>query len=112
MNSSVKANASPGDRGDPRAVGANESHSALRIPHSALDPAPGSALAKHRRAPLKIAVVGAGWVTGARHLPALLASRRCQVLGVVDHRIDRATAMAAKFKLPHAAADFDAPWLQ
>lgn len=112
MNTSFKADASPGDRGDSRAVDANDSHSAFRIPHSALDPAPDSALARHRRAPLKIAVVGAGWVTGARHLPALLASRRCRVLGVVDRRIEQATAMAKKFKLPHVASDLDAPWLK
>lgn len=58
-----------------------------------------------------VAVIGAGWVTGARHLPALLASRRCRVLGVVDHRLDRAQAMAKRFRLPHAASDLDAPWL-
>lgn len=58
-----------------------------------------------------VAVIGAGWVTGARHLPALLSSRRCRVLGVVDHRLDRAQAMAQRFRLPHAAADLEASWL-
>ncbi|HEX5444759.1 MAG TPA: Gfo/Idh/MocA family oxidoreductase [Pirellulales bacterium] len=62
--------------------------------------------------PTPVAVIGAGWVTGARHLPALLASRRCQVLGVVDRRLDRAAAMAKKFKLPRVAADLNAPWLK
>ncbi|HJT31757.1 MAG TPA: Gfo/Idh/MocA family oxidoreductase [Pirellulales bacterium] len=61
--------------------------------------------------PTPVAVIGAGWVTGARHLPALLASRRCRVLGVVDHRLDRAQALAKRFHLPHAAADLEASWL-
>lgn len=81
----------------------------------ALSPCRPVALSSHSaRGPrlTPVAVIGAGWVTGARHLPALLASRRCRVLGVVDHRLDRARAMAQRFHLPHAAADVDAPWLE
>lgn len=59
----------------------------------------------------RVAVIGAGWVTGARHLPALRRSRRCEILGVVDRSSERARALARKHRLPHAAASLEAPWL-
>lgn len=65
-----------------------------------------------RTTPLpRVAVIGAGWVTGARHLPALRCSHRCEILGVVDRSSERARALARKHRLPHAAASLEAPWL-
>src|ERR1043166_1227531 len=60
----------------------------------------------------KVAVVGAGWVAGARHIPALKRSRRCQIIGVIDKHLDRAQALANRYRLPHAADRLDMPWLQ
>jgi predicted dehydrogenase len=60
---------------------------------------------------MKVAIIGAGWVAGARHIPALRRSRRCEVVGVIDKHLDRAQALAARFRLPHAADRLDAPWL-
>jgi scyllo-inositol 2-dehydrogenase (NADP+) len=61
---------------------------------------------------LKVAVIGAGWVAGARHIPALRRSGRCQIVGVIDHRLDRAQALAARYRLANAADKLDAPWLE
>ena len=48
---------------------------------------------------LKVAAVGAGWVTEARHIPALLGSGRCQVVGIIDKHGERAEAVAGQLKL-------------
>ena len=60
---------------------------------------------------LKVAVIGAGWVAGARHIPALRRSRRCEIVGVIDKHGDRAEALARRYKLRNAADSLDAPWL-
>jgi predicted dehydrogenase len=60
---------------------------------------------------IKIAVVGAGWVVCARHIPALKKSGRCEVIGIIDRNGDRARAAAERFRLPHFGAALTEPWL-
>lgn len=60
---------------------------------------------------LKMAVVGAGWVTTNRHIPALRKCRRVEIVGVLDRNADRAAAAARQFDLPHFGTDLDASWL-
>ena len=58
----------------------------------------------------KVVCVGAGWVTGERHLPALIAQRRVEVLGVVDPNGDRAARMARRYRLGHWGTSLEEPW--
>jgi scyllo-inositol 2-dehydrogenase (NADP+) len=61
---------------------------------------------------IPVAVIGAGNITSLRHIPALRASRRVDVLGIVDRRGERAEAVARRFGLPNHGTDLDAPWLR
>jgi len=56
---------------------------------------------------LNIIVVGGGWVTNHRHLPALKRSRLFRVLGVVSDDESRARATARRFRLPHYGTRLD-----
>jgi scyllo-inositol 2-dehydrogenase (NADP+) len=47
--------------------------------------------------PVRIGVVGLGWVGTARHLPTLVASKDFEVVGVADRRPGRAQSVAADF---------------
>jgi scyllo-inositol 2-dehydrogenase (NADP+) len=60
---------------------------------------------------LRVACVGAGWVTRNRHLPALNAEKRVEVVGVVDSDGQRAAAAAADVGAEHSGTSFDAEWL-
>jgi len=60
---------------------------------------------------LKIAAIGAGWVTTARHIPALLASGRCEIVGIIDRNREKAEALAKKLNVPHYDSNLDAAWL-
>ena len=63
---------------------------------------------------VKIAMIGAGWVCEARHLPALRRLPHAEVIGIVDPDETRARAVAAKFDIPHVSTATDAediPWL-
>lgn len=62
---------------------------------------------------IRIACVGAGWVTGARHLPALLRSPEFEVVGIIDRTTAKARAYAERFGLRRWAGDpqLDVPWL-
>ncbi len=61
---------------------------------------------------LEVVCAGAGWVTGARHLPALKAEPRFEVIGIVDPDPAKAAAMAAAFALPHSGTSLDEPWTE
>lgn len=64
--------------------------------------------------PVRIALIGGGWVCEARHIPALRRLPGVEIVGVVDPDAARAEALAKRFRLPHwtAAATPDAvPWL-
>lgn len=60
---------------------------------------------------LNVGVIGAGWVTTARHIPALKRSRRCRIVGIIDRRNERAQAAARRFGIPHFGTDLDVPWM-
>jgi scyllo-inositol 2-dehydrogenase (NADP+) len=61
---------------------------------------------------IRVGVIGAGWVTPHRHIPALLRSGRCQVVGVIDRHEERAKAVRDRFDLPNFGTGLDAPWLE
>ena len=64
--------------------------------------------------PLRIGVVGLGWVGQARHLPSLAASDRFRLVGVIDRREGRAAEVAAKYKGIRSATASrlaDVPWI-
>ena len=48
--------------------------------------------------PLKVAVIGAGWVTLHRHIPSLLAQPGVQIIGIIDRVADRAHAASKSFQ--------------
>ncbi|HEY7381920.1 MAG TPA: Gfo/Idh/MocA family oxidoreductase [Gaiella sp.] len=56
---------------------------------------------------LDVVCAGAGWATGERHLPALARDDRVRVVGVVDPHIERARALAKRFRVPHAGTTLD-----
>lgn len=59
---------------------------------------------------VSVVCVGAGWATAERHLPALVRDPRVNVLGVVDTHLDRARALATRYRLAHAGISLDEPW--
>jgi predicted dehydrogenase len=60
---------------------------------------------------LRVVCAGAGWATRSRHLPALLAEPRVEVIGIVDRHPERAAKAASDFKLPHWGSSLDEPWV-
>jgi predicted dehydrogenase len=52
---------------------------------------------------LKVAVVGAGWVVSNRHVPALVKSDLCDLVGVVDAVPERAEKLQKKYGLKYQA---------
>lgn len=64
-------------------------------------------------APIRVASVGAGWVTLNRHIPALRRLPDFDVVGIVDRDPDRARRTAIEHRLRRWAAStsLDVPWL-
>jgi len=60
---------------------------------------------------LRVACLGAGWVTMNRHVKALRKHPRVRLVGIVDHNAGRAQAAGAKLGVAHAT-DLDAPFLR
>lgn len=58
-----------------------------------------------------IVCVGAGWVTGERHVPALRTDPRARVLGVIDRDLARAQAAARRAGAPHAGVSLAEDWV-
>lgn len=58
-----------------------------------------------------VVCVGAGWVTGERHLPALASDRRVRVLGIVDSDRDRARATAERVGAPFSGTSLAEDWV-
>ncbi|MGB2769534.1 MAG: Gfo/Idh/MocA family oxidoreductase [Candidatus Zixiibacteriota bacterium] len=52
---------------------------------------------------LKVAVVGAGWVVSNRHVPSLLKSDLCDLVGVVDADPQRADKLQRRYRLKYQA---------
>lgn len=67
-------------------------------------------MADSRRAKLPVVVIGAGWVTTHRHVPALKRHDGVQIVGVVDRNVARGEALASRLGV-RASPDLDAPWL-
>jgi len=64
--------------------------------------------------PVRIAVVGLGWVATHRHIPALQANRDARIVGVVDRSGEKAERISRSLRLNRfAAVDSIAaiPWL-
>lgn len=51
---------------------------------------------------VRVGVVGAGWVSTMRHIPAFKADKRAVISGIFDHNQTRAEETAGKFKIPRA----------
>lgn len=63
---------------------------------------------------VKIALIGAGWVCGARHIPALKRLPGVELVGVADRDGARAEELARRHGIPRWAAverAEDVPWL-
>src|SRR5690242_11411180 len=62
---------------------------------------------------IRVASVGAGWVTQERHIPALQRSGDFEVVGIIDTHADRAQKVAARYNLSRWACtpNLAAPWL-
>jgi predicted dehydrogenase len=61
---------------------------------------------------IDVVVVGAGWASRERHVPALRLDRRARVLGVVDVHADRAEALAQACGARYSGTTLDEPWLE
>jgi scyllo-inositol 2-dehydrogenase (NADP+) len=64
------------------------------------------------RSKVRFAVIGAGNITSLRHIPALRASGRAEIIGIIDRHADRAQDVAKRFNLPHWGNSLDEPWLE
>lgn len=65
--------------------------------------------------PIRIGVLGLGWVATHRHLPALQADRRFEVIGLADRHGELAQSWARKLGVRHACAAnsvAEIDWLQ
>lgn len=62
---------------------------------------------------IRVACVGAGWVTAHRHVPALQRSGSFEVVGIVDRHEGRAQRLAAQYRLARwsSSPTLDVPWL-
>lgn len=63
---------------------------------------------------VKIAMIGAGWVCGARHIPALKRLANVEIVGIVDPDAGRAESLARRHGIPHGSAAItaqDIPWM-
>lgn len=64
--------------------------------------------------PLRVAVVGLGWVGVKRHLPWLKRSRDVELVGVIDHNFARVDQARTRFTIPRGAvaeSPKEVPWL-
>jgi predicted dehydrogenase len=65
--------------------------------------------------PVRIGVVGLGWVGQARHVPTIAGDRRFRLVGVADRREDRARSVAARLQDVQASVASrlaDIAWIQ
>jgi predicted dehydrogenase len=64
--------------------------------------------------PIKVGVIGLGWVALNRHLPVIQRNPRFEIIGVIDRHENRAQTVAVKRGYHHYAAAeslSDVPWL-
>ena len=63
---------------------------------------------------LRIAVIGAGWVSLHRHVPAIRSQPNVEIVGIIDHKPGRAKQAARAHRIPlfaEGAIAGAAPWL-
>lgn len=63
---------------------------------------------------IRIGIVGLGWVSTHRHLPAFRRNRRFEIVGVVDRDANLAASVARRFGIPEHAGGTsveEIPWL-
>jgi predicted dehydrogenase len=53
--------------------------------------------------PLRMAVVGLGWVAQARHIPAVMRNEHLELVGVIDRSPGRAREVARRYNVAHHA---------
>lgn len=58
---------------------------------------------QNARTPLRVGIIGTGWVAQDRHIPSVMADHRATVVGVADRNVDRAAQIARRFDIPHVA---------
>ena len=55
----------------------------------------------------RVAIVGAGAISQVAHLPALARMRELRVVGICDHDVPKARAVAARFQIPAVYDDIE-----
>ena len=60
-----------------------------------------------RAAPVRVGVIGTGWVATSRHIPALRADRRASLEAVLDPNQEKSDATARRFGISGAFHDLD-----
>ena len=60
-----------------------------------------------RGAPVRVGVIGTGWVATSRHIPALRADRRASLDAVLDPNQEKADATASRFGVSRSFHDLD-----
>lgn len=62
---------------------------------------------------IRMAIIGAGWVSLHRHVPAIRSQPNTEIVGIIDRKPGRAKQAAAEHKLPNYAESVkDATWLK
>lgn len=56
---------------------------------------------------LRVGIVGAGWVATARHIPAFKRAKGCEIVGIVDPKIERGRATARRYNIALAVRTLD-----
>jgi len=64
--------------------------------------------------PIRIGIVGLGWVSTHRHIPSLLRNPRFQIIGIADRNESLAEAWGRKLRVPHCTANAinDITWME
>jgi len=57
--------------------------------------------------PVRIGIIGAGWVAKERHIPAFKRNGNCNAVALFDPNLDRAESIAGKFRIPRFANQLD-----
>jgi len=82
----------------------------LTRPSSSVSPGP----RRERRAPLRTALIGTGWVSTHRHAPSLRGAGGAEIVGVIDRDPARALEVAERYRIPLRSSSIDlakVPWI-
>jgi len=64
--------------------------------------------------PLRIALIGTGWVSTHRHVPSLRSAGGTKIVGVIDRNLARANEVANRHRIPLRSSSIDlanVPWI-